>query len=288
MMDSEKGIVVVPDADRKIAGSVVFWSLSGDVDIARLVAEWRAAGLDEAWLPDLPTPTVALRRAVMEQRGPRRLVRPLGKRNGWAIVDEGVEKGGEALCHETKMTIRLNEIGQIVCEPDGSHAANEIRVAFERTIGQVSHGAVSGWLCRMAHRVMAVALRPSGGFYFVPQARVETWGRVVKALQAASSCEVYGIPAMRAESAVRAILSAITSETAGIAFRMRAELQHLGERGLQNRLAECEDVEAKVLFYESFLGQSLESLRDTLRALKASIAAGILSRSCRATEEGDV
>lgn len=275
-LQAEQGVIAIPDADQHLAGSMVFWSLSGKVDIAKLLEEWRARDLDESWLPELPTPEKAIRRAVKAQRAPRRLIRPLGRRSGWCIVDEEVVDGGDDLAHTTELRVKLNAIRQVECLPEEGRMQDEIRARYWTVLNELSSSDVSSWLIRMVHKVMAVNLRPkTGGFYFVPQEKVELWKTIASALEASSACEVQGIPAMRAADAVRAVLSGINAETRGIVERMNEDIPKLGKRGLENRLEECEDVETKVKFYEGFLGQTLTDLRDSLKRLKASIAAGI-------------
>src|SRR5262245_28185664 len=117
------GYVVVPGAS-DVAGASVWWELAGLVDVGRLALEWTARGLVADELPTLPGPEAALRRALREQAGRRRLVRPLEERAAWALVDEAAS--GELLAHSVELRVRLGVLG-----PEFDPANHHLRAAVE-------------------------------------------------------------------------------------------------------------------------------------------------------------
>jgi hypothetical protein len=277
-MESEKGVVVVPAMPTNMAGAVTFWRLAGVVDYALLAQEWQDAGLPSKLLPDLPTPTVALHRAVEEAREARRLVRPLKNRAGWAIVRERTS-GEDDLTYAIETRVRLDAVGSLIVEPSDTPEAGELRARYDAYLQTLTLGDISGWLSRTTARLKAVPLRDTGGVYFMPRPSVDEWASIGAALGSASACVVHRIPALQTAEAVAAILDAVALETEGEAARMDEEITKLGGKGLQNRLERCEEVEAKVAFYEALLGTHASALHDRLEGLKASIAAALLSGS---------
>ena len=103
------GYTVVNDVST--AGGIIWWRLSGDTDLAALKESWLAAGLDEGLLPEAPTPTSAMARAVGELGTKRRLIRSLGVGQGWAVVDE-TPNADATLSYETAATVTLKD-GQL-------------------------------------------------------------------------------------------------------------------------------------------------------------------------------
>lgn len=271
-----KLVVVTDDLADHVAGAVVFWELSGVIYTDRLRASWEAAGLDEALLPELPTPAQALRRAVMEQRERRQLVRPLGNGNGFAIVDERVN--GDDLDWRIKARVRVDVAGRFVIEPRDHPCGDELCATYHHCLNALSTEQTSGWLVGLAEHVGAVGLRGRGGFYFIAANRLPAWHAMMCAIEAASGKRLYEMPAMRSDQAVRAVLDAVTREAQKEAAKLRAELDagDMGERALQTRTNQLADLRRKVEGYEGLLGDKLNALREELTALSASLGAATL------------
>jgi hypothetical protein len=275
-------IVVTEKSEQ--AGCVVYWTLSGPVDLARLRAAWEAEGLDPGRLPAFPSPEVALTRACKDEQSASRLVRqhPAG---GWAIVDE--RRGGGALSYDVGVRIRLNDRkdGLLVtpskdCDrTEVVRIGQRVRAAWDQHGHQVAAGDASCWLIGLVtRRLGGVLLRETGGIYFVPRTHVPELQAVKRALVAATRHQVYEIPAMRTEEAVAAVLAALLAE-AGVearGFEQALEEGKLGERGLNNRAAAAEAMKAKLASYEELLGVNLESLRGELERMRAALAAAAL------------
>lgn len=271
-------IIAVPSMPSNIAGAMTFWRLAGTVAYTRLVEAWEAHGLDPKLLPALPTPATALHRAMEERREQRRLVRPLPKQGGWALVGERVGST-KPLDYEVETTVRLNDDDALVIEPEGSADAPLVMAAYTRHLNTLSLGDVGAWLATRAYTLKAIALRDTGGIYFIPRPSVDTWTEMYHALQDASACVVHAIPALQTGEAVAAVLDAVAIETKKAANEMEEEIKKLKSRGLQARMERCEAVEAKVEFYEDLLGAKAAELHERLKDLKASIAGAILHGS---------
>lgn len=277
--------IVVVNENIPTAGAVIWWRLSGNVDAGALKTAWLASDLPEGDLPDPPSEVTALRRAMADQREARRLVRPLGRGNGFAIVDERVKDDKTELAYEVILTAKLDQVGRLTFETpsgvdDGVRGIiEEIRAAFDRHLETLSQADISDWLAKMVMRQLdAVSLRDTGGVYFLPRPSVERIGTVADVLRQSSAHVVHRVPALRSEEAVDAILDAVSHEAANEAIAMEGELaeEALGKRGLENRITHCDNVERKVARYEELLGRSLDTLRDRLENIRAKLSVALV------------
>ncbi|KKN38749.1 hypothetical protein LCGC14_0750120, partial [marine sediment metagenome] len=271
-----QGIVAVTES-METAGCIVWWRLSGSTDGYALRQAWEDAGLPEDLVPELPSAEKALRRAVIEQRERRRLVRPLEGTKGWAVVDEAAS--GDDLDYSVRLKVTLNKIGHVSIEPEGAVGSDEIKAAYQRHLAQLAQTDISTWLVRLAARVRAVALRDTGGVYFIPREQVAQWRRMAGALGAASASRVFEVPALKSDEAIEAVLDAVAREAETAAEVMEEELakENLGERALRTRTERCGAIEEKLSTYEKLLGTSLDALHDRLEVLQAGLATAALA-----------
>jgi hypothetical protein len=285
MSNAKTNIMVIPQMqDSALAGAFAWWRLSGDVSGDALTQTWAAAGLDEKMLPDMPSPEKALRRAAMEMKGPRRMVRPLGKEiTGWAIVDEHAK--GEDIGWAVECRVMLNAVGQASVEPADHPCAAQVLADFQAQLTCLSQQDVSAWLCRMVAKVNAVALRDTGGVYFVPRENLALWRAMGAALEAASANVMFDAPALRSDDPaemarlVKSILASVEAEATKDAKDLEVELaeETLNTRSLKIRAERAERVLAKVQSYEALLGTSMDVMRKRIEDLQASITVAIFA-----------
>ncbi len=267
------------------AGAISYWRLSGAVQPSRLRAQWVSRGLDEKLLPSLPAPEVALRRAVIELAGKRRLVRPLKNRAQWVVLDESVTPDGQNVDHVKVCTVKY-EKGAVInsgdADPAVSSAAQALVLAnYQRTQNELAPEDISHWLITLAEKQNAISLRETGGVYFVPQPGVAFWQNAVAAIEAASEHKVFQIPAVKDSDAVAAILDAINEEARRAIEAIERELDQegddaLGARALETRAGTADKILAKVASYETLLDTRMGTLRDRIDGLKANLAAASL------------
>lgn len=270
------GLVAVTDIDT--AGAIVWWRLSGAMDLERLREAWVAGGLEEALLPELPSDSRALVRAVTALSGDRVLARPLAKTKGWALVQETATT--DTLDYGTVLKASLDADRGLVV--DGSpQAVQAVRAQFEAARATLTLRDASTWLSQLIRTTEATPLRDTGGVYFVPRSHVETYRRYAAAIRTATAHTLYEVPALRSEEAVEAILVAVTTEVSTALAGMETEMDtaELGERALRTRQQKCERLRSKVVLYEELLGKSMGELTQGLEGLNASITAAILAAS---------
>ncbi len=277
-----RGVVAV-DNHVPSAGAIVWWRLSGRVDFDTLEAAWVAAGLNPEELPSSCSPTVALRRAAGELREKHRLVRPLGRDAGFAVVRESIDDGHEP-DYDVICKVTLDEVGRAkVTKVSGSDSVVnniniEVQAAYERSLGSLETEDFSHWLVKLMPKLDAVGLRYGGGIYFVPPFAMAKLEGAVLVLRSVTEHVINRVPAMKSEDAVDAILDAVAQEAEVEAAAMEKDLEEakLGKRGYENRIQSCDEMEGKVARYEELLGRSLETMRERLETLRANLTVAVL------------
>src|SRR4051812_21100190 len=128
-MPSNHEIVVTEDLG-DACGAVVFWTLSGTCDADLLAAAWEEAGLERKVLPQLPSPSVAVRRALGELSERRRLVRPMEGHRGLALVREQATQ--EDLDHSVELRAKLTAVGTLQVQPADHALAPQLKAAYAK------------------------------------------------------------------------------------------------------------------------------------------------------------
>lgn len=260
------------------AGSILMWTLSGTTDLTAL-----AQALDEGgWRGPVPAPTSpasALRRAVAGLKSRDVLVHPVGRGNGFALVDVHHGQKAEDLAFTTRSTVTLDAVGRPVVRNTSSALAAQVREAFDAATDSLAPDEVSAWLIKCARSVLdGVAMRGNGGVYFVPHPRLDQLETLVSALRTCSKHSIYRIPAVAGDDAVQAILDAVEIEAKAEADNLEAALaKGLGLRGLQHRIERADEVALKVERYEALLGTKLEALRARLETLSSDLTVAMLT-----------
>lgn len=282
------GFVVTDSGET--AGAISYWRLSGPVSLEALTAAWEAQGLPVTLLPEQPEPEVALRRAVGELQGKRRLVRPLERRGAWVIKDETVVAGDTVYTLVARVRVLpANTIGgsRFTVEQGDVDAIAfaaveaQIRDNYRQARVQLAPEDIGSWLVKLVKAQKATSLRESGGVYFIPRPSMDFWRKATNAVEIASGHRVFKIPALKNTEAVEAILDSLTEEARREAEAMETELlatgdDALGKRALTTRSRTCEELLGKVASYESLLGVQMDTIRMRIEALKSNVAAAAL------------
>lgn len=269
---AQKEIVAVKHADDS-TGAVVYWQLSGDVDVASLRAAWQAEGLDEAMLLNPASPDVALRRAVKELATRNILVRQDPK-GGWTFVHEETKTGALAYRVGTRVFLVDGQItvekGEGETDVDAHRSLSVIVAEYEEQRRKITTADASVWLVRLAGRLGAVALREAGGVYFVPRGEpVQTMAKVRKAFARCSSFVVYEIPAVRSTETLRAIVDSVTREARTFIADLETEINagDMGARKATNRVADVDAMVAKLRQYGTLVAATAPLAADVEKKL---------------------
>lgn len=283
---AETYVAVTQEIER--AGTIVMWTMRGETQLVSLYNTWKAAGLDVGLLPYQPTAATALRRAVAELRESGRIVHPIGRGAGFAVVKVKTDSSEELEFTEVARA-KLNKVEQLVTSGDPK-LCKVIADLFAHHGNSLEPVDVSTWLIDIIQKQLdGVGMKASGGVYFVPHAQLAKLDLIIGALRAAAPMHtVYKIPCMKGEDAVQAILDSIAAETDAALSTMTAELEEgtLGEQAWRNRAAKCGVLESKVARYEALLGEKLDAVRERLESVRAELTVAVVQTDIQGVANG--
>ncbi|MFO0929399.1 MAG: hypothetical protein U0736_20620 [Gemmataceae bacterium] len=286
-----------------VGGGVVFWSL----------AEWttREALHDglvplalEGMTPEPRQASACLREALCEVfAGPRMLIRPLNKREGFVVVRE--ERGETSNAYNQELLARIltngngsgngchggvaNGAVSIDFQPPHTRCP-DVLDAFRRQQSLLHAGQVSACLVNVVEGLGGTRLRPGGALYWLPGHRLDEWLAVSRAVEQAAhqgKSSVYLLRHRMDAEAVRAIQDAIVAEVRCEASAIHADVMsgELGERALETRRQQARDLRQKVNLYEDLLHTGLGMLHDVVDQADQAAAAAILLASAQPAEQ---
>lgn len=278
-----KNVVAVTESIQQ-AGAIVMWTLHGPTKVEQLATAWNAEGLDPKLLPEVPTGATVLRRAVQVLRDRDRIVHPT--KGGFLVVGvrpAAVEGGDEEFDVLARVRLRYDagdaRSGVLDVHTHDANLRNEVFAAWQQHEGVLATQDVSAWLASLVPSLDGVSLRSTGGVYFIPATQLEQLDRVVKAVRADTTHEIYRIPALAGDEAVRAILDSLSTEATEAVDAMFEDVSKgdLGDRARENRLARTDALEQKVARYTELLGVSMEGLTERLEQLRGALTVGMLA-----------
>lgn len=268
-------------ASSPLAGAMVWWRLSGDVDVACITQALTAAGITP---PAAPTEEAALKRALGKfARGGRKLARKMDERGRrLAVVREMADESTQDDLDydvEIRATLEHNSTGgvSLVTRPYTS----AIHDAYEVAKSSLTTDDIGLWLVRSAIvKADGVSLREGGGVYFVPAHGLATWRAVWAALRTCADHRMFEVPAFADDdSAVEGILDSLTQAVEQGLSQIEAKADEgLGERAAETQRKRVEDLRARVARYEGVLGAKATHLHEACDRLAAHSAFGALTK----------
>lgn len=270
-------MTLVDDAKGANVGCVALWSLQGGFpDLDKLRAECEARGLDADLIPEVPSPRAACRRAAQAiRKGRKRTQRPNG---GWLLQGVRSAKDGNDVDTTTEVSVYLNVVGQLVVEGATADEDEAAQAAYREALDTPDRHDCSSWLSWLVTRhVHGVAVRRTGGTYFVPPARLDEWEQWTAAVQASSAHRIYNLPAMKCADACELYLDSIRDEAKEAMERIAREMEKdHGPRWYEARADELRDAEAKQARYEALLGGRLEDVTAAREELNAALSVALI------------
>lgn len=255
-----------------VSGIVTFWNVAL-TDRAKLESEVTAIGLGHL-LPQERTPKSILRAALSAHYSDRRevLVRPMARDDAFAVVREDREENAND--YETLYTVAVDDNGQVY-QPTMSPnplAPHELDRILERFTDEARYitGRSITWMLVQAVSVMnGITLKPSGGVYWLPRDKADTWSQLALAVErsvAAGTSSVYIMQTSSDQNALRAIrdnfIEAVRNELEDIEGDV--EDGDLGYRGLSNRADQAKEIRQRLHEYEAIIDEMLPDLRSQI------------------------
>lgn len=270
-----------------VGGVATFWSVGEWTSLAILKDKLEAAGLGK-FTPQPRTPAACLRDALEEMFKADRsiLVRPLTTKDGFAVVDE--TRGDEVNSYSHICSARISpDTMQITLKPYSHQRAAELAEGFNKYLGLLRCSQVSLALVTILDSLGGIRLRPTGALYSIPAQHIPQWQEACAAVEASGAngkpnC-VYLLRYPMDADAMRAVKDAVTEQVSDAATKLQAEVVsgELGERALHAREKLAVELRDKIALYEGILGETLESLRESLDVAEQATAAAILLASAQ-------
>lgn len=279
-------VAINEEIDQREVGALVYWSGVAPTPLAKLEASWVARGLDPDLLPKAPTPAKALGVAMKTLAEKRKLVRPLEHRGVFGLTIEHVRENADPV-YDPVLRASASRDGQqlkVEAKVGFEYLVEPLRAAYDESLNYVTAVDVMSFLTGALRSLQAIALRPTGGFYFVPRNGVETLARMFDAVhEACPNTQLFRIPAMTKKEALDAISAAIREEADGEIAKVEAEIAEfyesgetsMGRRALQTRLDRLDSLRHKLGTYESLLSTRLVEFHDRMSLLAANVMRGI-------------
>jgi len=269
-------ITAVQEADATTSAITYFQTHKG-IDLEALRTAWEAEGMDPKALLGPPSPKVALTRALRTLEDPGILIDDHPRGGSALVVRTAVNS---KLVYATAARAFLDRDNALVVEredaDESTHAmlTDVLRVEHAQQLRTLAGSDVGNWLVWLVADVLrGVALRSTGGIYFVPPEGVEQLQKIKRAC-AAVGVIVHVIPAVRSRDTINAVLDAVARQATQLLATVREQMtEERGKRWVASRLEELSKLDAQLTTYERFLGMSLDAARTDLINTRALLDA---------------
>lgn len=248
-------VAVKNEADS--TGSILFWRLGGTIEVAKLAAAVKEAGLSDKFLPNDVTPGAAFTRATEALKERDTLVRKHPK--GGILIVEEIQKGDD-LDYRKCCRLFLEE-GELKSETldysDTETAAirDQVNRDYQTALATYAHIELSAYLVAAAKTLKGVTFTRSGGFYYVGKEEAKVMAKVQSVVETLGVSKVYLIPVTESSQTVRAVFDAVALEMGQRFDEMADELNAgTGKRAAAHRLDELTEISTTIKHYETLLG----------------------------------
>lgn len=264
----------------RVDGCVVFWSLSEWSRLSTLHDGLKDIG-KSAFAPEPRTPAAAIHDAL-KKTFPDHLIQPLKKRDAYEV--RTIERGDDENEYRMLHTIALREENgtiKIAISPFDREIGNRLASSFNDYLGMVRCSQVTQTLTGVISSLGGTTLRPRGSIYWLPGRVMDEWNAVAEVAERAAirqSSKCYIIKHQMDGDALRAVRDAIIAEVESEVLRIETEIQsgELGDRALENRKNQANDLHDKVKLYEELLRTGLPQLHEALDRTESSAAQAAL------------
>ena len=244
----------------------------------------------ETFAPDKNTNKASLKIALTSVcANRRRLVRPLVGERGYAVVTEKKDSNGVSLGHsvdfdallpdgKTEPVFRNPADGSIFNPPEENAILHRYQIEQQRC----SSHKLGIAMVKMVDRLHGVSLRPTGGFYWIPEPAIPRWNLLAQSIQDSSpdkSNVVYSVRTAMDDQLRSAVISGLTHsiETEIKAMQESLETDDLGKRALKTKSSRCGRLRQRVVGYQKMFSVALTQLEDQLDEVETAEAFSVLS-----------
>ena len=264
----------------KIGGSVVFWSLDW-TDIGTLADAFNSQGI-AGYIPAPRTETSVLKSALVKHFGRKDyIIRPLEDRTGFDVSTEmrGEEENEYTHNYSFRVESELQgSVGKVSIVNGNAYGAADmlttIQGKYDGLKNLASPAVMGGMMVKLVDQCDGVALRPTGGVYWIPDEHLGKWEQIAEAVEKSgktSTC--YSMHTAFDGEMVKAVRDGITMEVNNEVDDIESAVTsgRIGKRACEARVTQSAELEAKLARYEKALGESMTVLHGALG--RASTAA---------------
>ncbi len=262
-----------------IGGGVVMWNVD-DSDRQKLEDGLEALGLSDL-MPRPRTPKAILHEALKARYANSKvLVRPLDKRSAFTVVRE--DRGEATNEYINEIGAEVDDDGKITLTPYNSTDQWMIETAYENAAGVIPGINVTRLLVGALNGLYGIALKPSGGVYWLPEKRLARWSQIVKVIEDAAKesgkNNVFLLRSVADADAMRTVRAGIINDISRALEEITKDLEEggLGELGLQSRVDRAKALHRKLKEYEGVLGESLSDVREKIDLAADAAASAIM------------
>jgi hypothetical protein len=294
---NERGESIMLDIRNDLAGSAVFWTISGESDYQALAGAMSLQGFSK-FTPDVATEYSALR-AALEEAYPGHKFFPVKDHPARFEVIKVSPNPYDAKRNQFEhvTTASASKDWQEVTDDNGLNT--DLTERFRKHRQSVTHGCLTEALIKIVFELGGTTLRPSGGVYWIPNHNWERWEALAQAIElAGAKNKLFALRTIFDENSACAIREALATEIAREAKTINDTLTdpESGKRAAANARKNASNLRDKIIAYEGAFTMSLEDLKTQLTqatcieakaALLDAAASGgsILGQLCMFREE---
>jgi hypothetical protein len=272
-----------------VSGALVFWD-AGPTEHELLLAKLALIGL-EKFCPAPRSANESLKGAMADYgAAEKKTMQTTGKVD---LVVEPLESksDGFVLTKRVRGTTRNEHDDLFSCkvesQQDGSVETPQLTSGYadmrliERSYGvyrqQINGSNVGRSLVDLLSHLHGTCIRSIGGVYYLPEDAVAKWDEVVQAYESAGhKNEINRHRIVLDDQAIRTVKRAITRELVGSAGAIAEEIRSgsLGEKALEKRVADAQELRERCRLYEGILHAELAECHAVIGLAETAASSG--------------
>jgi hypothetical protein len=263
---------------KRTTGTIALWETSSDFSLQKVIDAFAAIGYGKA-APNPRTSLAALKAGMQTLfgRATGQRLAPLG--TGYAVLTEEVDEVTKRVTTTQGLTCWLEKNTstgrEVLCLSD-ERQREDVEAARQQAATEVDGATVSNALVGACESLGGVAMRSSGGVYWMPESATGRWETLAKGIEAASAgsrARCYSVRTSGDPESVRAIADAFTREADALVTAVEAEVADgaSGKVALA-RAAKMADLFALAEQYEQTLGTALAAVKARVEAAQGKAA----------------
>ena len=263
----------------KVGGGIAFWKPAEGTEQHKLEANLLARGLGD-FAPPKRTDASALRGALEHEfHGVKNiLIRGMQKPDvGFTVANERKGTAHDEWSGEQFLSCHLRANGHAPSlEFRGAEntQAERLMGIFRSLHDTLPASAITAMLVKIIDSVGGIALRESGGFYWIEERAFRVWEYAMQAVEAAGPYKVYLMKCLADMEMARAVTDSLIEEMDATCRRIERDIEAgtLGEEALTNRTKEALAAKERLSHFEGLFGTALEGVRTDLERVTVAAA----------------